>query len=327
MLFTMNQISKSYQNWIMSTEPISVMIEKHYERYMCLMPTQYGPDNNKAESLNEYLINSEKLENRKDLKHLCVLPKGHVGKCKHKFTSIFKKTEQAKKILTSIDMAIYITPGNDDYVHPNRASRLHANVLSSIEAKKIRDKSVKKKCAIPLKDATTPLFLAQAALDWMVILIGVKGVYNELNEEADNIIWKTYLNEHKRFIDEYYKSFDRKIFDREGNTICCIKKNKLHLEDVAEIGRDVRVNIRDTDLQMGHNIPRSDNYITIRGCNLLPMTRRGNLIIGEKKFTENIWLDELKDIVNTSENELILTQEDIDEEKAAVETLLNLGCV
>ncbi len=28
------------------------------------------------------------------------------------------------------------------------------------------------------------------------------------------------------------------------------------------------------------------------------MTRRGNLIIGEKKFTENAWIDELKAIVS-----------------------------
>jgi hypothetical protein len=287
-----------YQKWVDSMSPISPEIQDHYENCMCLKVTSFGPDNDKAESCNHYLSESAKLPNRESQKHLCVLPKGHTGKCKHKFTQLFKKTDQAKKLLSSIDLAIYSTPGNDDYVHPNRASRLHANVLSSAEAKKIRDKTVKKKCAIPLKDATSPLLLAQAALDWLVILLGVPGVKEELHEDAASEQWQTYLQSHKAFLKNYYDSFKRVIFDEEGHTICCITRHKLTLEDVADMGRDVRVDIRDTDLQMGHNIPRSDEYITIRGCNLLPMTRRGNLIIGEKKFTENAWIDELKAIVS-----------------------------
>ena len=63
------------------------------------------------------------------------------------------------------------------------------------------------------------------------------------------------------------------------------------------MNRDIRTQRHDTDLQMGHNYPRSDDYITIRGFNLLPQTRRGNMIIGEKIFTESEWLDELKNII------------------------------
>ena len=295
---TIDMMSKDYEKWVDSMSPISPEIQNHYETSMCLQVTSFGPDNDKAESSNHYLSESIKLPDRENMKHLCILPKGHDGKCKHKFTQIFKKTDLAKKILSSIDLAIYSTPGNDDYVHPNRASRLHANVLSSAEAKKIRDKTVKKRCAIPLKDATSPFLLAQAALDWLVILLCVPGVKEELHDDTQSEQWQTYFESHKIFLKNYYTSFNRVIFDDSENTICCITRHKLTLEDVADIGRDVRVDIRDTDLQMGHNIPRSDDYITIRGCNLLPMTRRGNLIIGEKKFTENAWIDELKAIVS-----------------------------
>jgi len=57
------------------------------------------------------------------------------------------------------------------------------------------------------------------------------------------------------------------------------------------------VSVKDTDIQLGHNIPRSDEYITIKGCNLLPMSRRGNLLLGENVFTENKWIYEMKKIV------------------------------
>ena len=95
----------------------------------------------------------------------------------------------------------------------------------------------------------------------------------------------------------FYNKFNRRVFDREGDTICCITKNKLTIKDIADLDRDIRFEPHDTDLQLGHNIPRSDKYMTIRGCNIVPMTRRGNLIIGEKIFTSNIWIEELKEII------------------------------
>jgi hypothetical protein len=94
-----------YQKWVDSMSPISPEIQDHYENSMCLQVTTFGPDNDKAESCNHYLSESVKLPNREHQKHLCILPKGHNGKCKHKFTQIFKKTEQAKKLLSSLDLA------------------------------------------------------------------------------------------------------------------------------------------------------------------------------------------------------------------------------
>ena len=151
---------------------------------------------------------------------------------------------------------------------------------------------MKKHCAIPLKAATTPLLLAQAALDWMTYLFSVPG----LRKAALNGEYEAYFRQHKGFLIDYYKKFNREIFNDEGATICAVTGNPLCMDDVVDLERDVRKNPHDNDLQVGHNHPSNDRSITIRGCNLLPMSRRGNLIIGEKIFTENKWIEELKKI-------------------------------
>jgi hypothetical protein len=70
----------------------------------------------------------------------------------------------------------------------------------------------------------------------------------------------------------------------------------VSLKDFADVTRDVRVDIRDEDIQMGHIESRSEEQSSIRGGNLVFMSRRGNLIIGERNFLENVWKDELRAI-------------------------------
>ena len=266
----------------------------YYTNVMCLKATRYGP---KATAKHEALQNANVEPNRENLKHLCVLPIGHTGKCCHKFSHLFIKKEESKKLMVKFDLSIYNTPGNDDYVYKNRASRLFQYVLSCEEEKKIRNKSVKLKCAIPKKDASTPQHIAHAALDWIVYFLNIPGVTELLLPEVrENILYKEYFSKHKTFLSNHFGKYNRRVFDEDGNTICCVTRHKLRIVDVADIVRDNRTNIKDTDLQMGHNISRSDEYITIRGCNLLPQTRRGNLIIGENTFTNDVWINELKHI-------------------------------
>jgi hypothetical protein len=276
---------EQYADWIASA---SSEHDAHYSTIMCLNVTTFGP-NEPGEAECAHLTGAIKLAGRENLKCLCVLPKGHAGKCQHKFTSLFDQT--AKKLLGTMDLKVYSVPGNDDYVYKNRSSRLYGNVLSNAEEKKIRDKQVKKKCAIPLKDATTPTHMSHAAMDWITFLLSVPGVSTMLK---DPDLVAPYFDNHKQFLVAYYQQFHRKLFDDYGNTMCVVTRHTLRMEDVTDSDREA---VRDTDLQMGHNVPRSDKYITIRGCNLLPMTRRGNLIIGERKFTENAWIEELFHIV------------------------------
>jgi hypothetical protein len=270
---------------------------RHYTSLLCLKPTTYGPKH-PSEECYSHTKDCLVPENRDTLKHSCILPKGHTGKCKHKLPSIFKKNNITKKIMGSIDLAIYSTPGNDDYVFKNRSSRLYPIAISNDDEKMIRDKTeAKKKCAIPLKDASTPELLAQAYVDWITYVCNIEGIGehfdtdSELFEEILEMVQKN-----KEHLTRFYK--EREIFDKDGFTTCVIMKKKVTIQDFADPDRNNRTDIYDTDIQMGHNFPRSDSCVSIRGENLLPMSRRGNLIIGEHVFTQNSWIDELKRITS-----------------------------
>lgn len=250
----------------------------------------------KIKVTNEHYLPEElKASINKDY-YKCVLPNGHTGKCKQNINFIFKKNKITEKLLKSIDTSIFKTPGNDDYVYKNRASRLYPYMLTSEQEKNMRDKKIKKKCAIPKKDSSTPHYLAEAYIDWMTFIVNIHDISEHIiMDEYEKYDIKNMLEKNKQRLINYYKN--RQIFNINGNTICVIKKTKINLIDASDINRDNRINPLDTDMQLGHNIARSDDYITIKGNNLLPMSRRGNLIIGEHKFSEDKWINELKVIV------------------------------
>lgn len=248
-----------------------------------------------------YIPDEFKREKRTDSIHKeCVLPKGHSGKCSDKM-NIFKKNETTKKLLESIRLSIYSTPGNDDYVFKNRASRLYPYCLTATQEKHIRDKKLKKKCAIPKKDSSTPHDMAEAYIDWMTFIVNV----HDINDHIDNTLYeqsgiKDILYKNKQNLIQFYNN--RKIFDNNGNSICVVTQEKINLVDIVDIERDNRFDIRETDIQLGHNVPRSDECITIKKCNLLPMSRIGNLIIREDIFTDDKWINTLKHIITAHES-------------------------
>ena len=245
-----------------------------------------------------FMENVNKMSGRENLRHKCVLPLGHSGKCSHTLGVLFKTNETTKKLMGSIKNAIYTTPGNDDYVYKNRASRLYNNVLSSKEEKKIRDKNEKKKCAIPLKDSSSPILMAQAYLDWITYVLSIEDISQHINvENGANSDIMNMISKNKDHLIRLFSSKNRQIFDSTGLSMCVITRKRIKLSDVSDPNRDNRVDITDSDIQLGHNHPRTDKYVSIRGENLVPMSRRGNLIIGEKVFTEDVWVDELKQIV------------------------------
>jgi len=269
----------------------------HYTSTMCMKNTICGPKHDNAKEI--FMASVKKMSGRADLKYKCVLPLGHLGKCCHKFSKLFKDNGFTKKLLSSVDTAIYSTPGNDDYVYKNRSSRLYENVVSSKQEKLIRDKTEKKTCAIPLKDASSPILLAQAYLDWMTFIVNIANIDIHLNVvEDENKSILLMLTKNKEHLISVYASFNREIFDKQGYSMCAITRNVIKLADVADPTRDNRVDICDKDIQLGHNHPRTEKYVSIRGENLIPMSRRGNLVIGERVFTENVWIEELQSIVN-----------------------------
>ena len=78
------------------------------------------------------------------------------------------------------------------------------------------------------------------------------------------------------------------------NTICAVKQNILTVSNFADTTRDNRIIIDQNDIQMGHILPRNNNEYTIRGTNLVMMTREGNRAVGENDYMDDTWI--LKDI-------------------------------
>ena len=288
-----------YDEWLKSAQTHEVLLSPYYDSFVCGKNTKLGPKEDLAIEKSEKWIENtgvKFLSGRENLKKLCVLPKGHRGKCCDNFGDIFKKGEIRKQLKKKWNSAIYSTPGNDGYVYINRASRLYRFVLSKIQQKIIRDKKIKKSCAIPLQDASTPLLLCYAYVDYMVYVCNIKGIEKLLNTSAPH--YKTImdmLTSHKQHLIDQFAP--RKIFDDEGYTMCVIPQVRSRVEDFCDPTRDMRYDCRDTDIQLGHVECRSDRVVSIRGENLLPMSRRGNLIIGEHNFMKNTWIDELIRII------------------------------
>jgi len=233
--------------------------------------------------------------------HLCVLIKGHTGKCCDK-PALFKKHNKiAERLVGSVDLCIYHSPGNDDYVYKNRSSRLHPIHIPKTIERQIRNKNKKLKCAIPTCEYSTPFMLATAYIDWLCYIINIQDindiVNSELNETQQQFI-NILKNDHKTFLSNYFSQLNRKVFDENNNTICAIAKTVVMTKHVSDPTRDNRIEIDPDDIQMGHIKSRNDNYFSVRGTNIVMMTRYGNRIIGEDSFTENVWIEKLKKIVN-----------------------------
>ena len=229
--------------------------------------------------------------NSKQACHLCVLPIGHKGKC---ITNPHIKMFQ-NGLKNKFDTGIYGTPGNDGYVYKNRARRIFAIMISTFTLRKIKNKTKKLNCAIPLKDASKPLMLLGAYVDMLVYVSSITDI-NSIKLEHD--YWKMYepvLKMHKEKMNDYYKSNNREIFNSNGNTICPVNGYEFKTIDFT---RDSRVDPKETDMQIGHCISRSENRYTIRGFNITAMTREGNRLIGDYDFFDNTWINILKNVLS-----------------------------
>lgn len=263
----------------------------HYENRMCKKPCGRGVGKSTPQE-DVYASEVEGFTKRELQKKLCVLPIKHVGRCSCNLKKFFKKDSAHDKATGKIDTSVFSTTGNDEYAYKNRASRCHQNAFTAGEERSIRDKTIKKKCGIPLKEYSTPDAMADCYLDWIVYLWCTRGV--EVNTECPN--YKAIvlmLTLHKQFIQNHFARLNRSVFDSEGNTICCVTRKQTTIQDFVVD----RINISDSDVQFGHIRSSSDNCLTIKGLNTVVMSRRGNLIIGERLFTEDVWINELRDIL------------------------------
>ena len=290
-------------------------IGDYYKKHFCLQPcssSKYKCRKSTIEKyyaeMEDYITNSLDEVMKYNQTRLCVLQKGHTGECSScPFSQgkILKHSRVSNKMETSINSCIYQVPGDTsgNSYFKNRASRLYPIVVSSdtkIKMKKASCTSKMPKICISLKEHTTPFQMATAYIDWVTYAI-------HIDEMEDNFVssiaepflgWKDLLvNRHAAFLQNHFKSRNRKIFDTTSGvrkTICAVKQDILTVANFADISRDNRINIDPNDIQMGHIVPRSNNEFTIRGTNLLMMTRDGNRAVGENDYLDDSWI--LRDI-------------------------------
>lgn len=101
----------------------------------------------------------------------CCLPKLHEGRCQSNVNKIFTNKTIRNKLSW-----VFTTPGNDDYIFKNRCSRLFPIRFSDSYEKLLKNKNKKLKCAIPLKDASTPELIMSCYLDYLTLFLNVKGI-------------------------------------------------------------------------------------------------------------------------------------------------------
>ncbi len=264
-------------------------INKFYLNSYCLKEIKSKKSENVFETSINSLIKCCKLKNIEisydklkkflelfDTNFLCILQKNHSGKCCKKFN-----------IKSLIDF-IFSTPGNNDFIFKNRSSRLHSIKISDNIEKKLRNKNEKFKCAIPLKDASTPLMIATAYIDLISCFFNIKDINKEIKFEDT---FNFYKINHFNFLTNYYSLFNRKIKNNEGY-LCCPITGNIILIEFLKLQID-----NENSLNLGHIEPRNNKYFTIRGLNILLMSRYGNLILGNHNFIENTWINNLNNII------------------------------
>jgi len=277
---------------------------QYYKSMMCLndvgsvAPARSTTMNNHFSKISPHISNSIEEVVSHQNKNKCVLPKGHTGPCSCTM-NVFINNDTSSKIKGKVNQSIYCTPGADDHVIKNRDSRLHPIAITRLQERNIKTitQRTRLSCAIPLKEQSTPFMLATAYLDYLTFIMNIEGINEHVNNESIHYnLCVNMLNNHKVFLEEHYRTKGRRVFDPEGHTICAVLGRTLSVLDLADPTRDNRTDIRPTDIQMGHILSRCEDCYTIYGTNIVMMTRRGNLIIGEHSFIEDTWINELRGI-------------------------------
>lgn len=257
----------------------------HYSNLMCMKPTgtvTSGPIQKAYEQISQF-ISDPCVEQSQT--YCCVLPKNHTGRCDHNPANGILKN---KTIACKFDW-LFSTPGDDDYIYKNRATRLFPFKVPDTLQRLWRDKKVKRKCAIPLKEGSTPEMMATAWLDYFTLMMSVEGIDGELKEYKHMDAFRQLIATHKTELTRYYYAIGKRVFDDEGFSICPVMGVRLNVAQIAN------PDLCDLNaIQLGHIVPRTDKEYTIRGKNILMMTRRGNLLVGDCSFLDETWIKQME---------------------------------
>jgi hypothetical protein len=289
-----NLINNEYLNQCVQDAAIwNEQIGSYYRTIMCCRTIKKKGSNSieiAFENIRPFCYNSLEEVNNSLESQLCVLPIGHTGTCSHN-----PHIKMFNGLKNKFDTGIYSTPGNDEYVFKNRASRLFPIALPDDFERRIKDKTKKLKCAIPLKDKSTPLMLASAYLDLLIYICNIRDISTIKREHDYWTLYQPLLTSHKLYLSNYFAEKNRTIFNTYGYTECCVTGYEFNINDFI---RDCRTCPLESDVQLGHCLSRKDNRFTIRGLNICVMSREGNRLVGDNDFFSEEWLNRLRNVVS-----------------------------
>jgi len=206
---------------------------------------------------------------------LCVLPKGHFGKCSCSYNKFFSENFSNK--IKDCDT----TPGNDDILYKNRARRIfpiqvNKNQYTILNAKySWKAMNIKMKAGIPVEFGGTNFTIATAHFDFASILLLQKGIEHKLPEDIEFKL----LTRSQDIVDEFLAQ-DINIVDGNGQLCCPVLGCTIEPEWYKTDDKNPN------QVQFGHVEPiRADKYMT-RGGNVIPITRNGNLMQSDKSIQQ-----------------------------------------
>jgi hypothetical protein len=188
--------------------------------------------------------------------HLCVLPKGHSGKCQSTYNSRCKVTQKKLEYIRKTEGEAKGGPLK------NRLSRLFPVRFSKGTATYMKVCNVSG-AAIPIENSSTPEGVATCLIDIYTYIQKVKGEFVHLHFE---LIWHRLKARYP-------------LISREDTLVCPVTGEPITMEMIAQ---DARAN--EMGVQIGHLDCRNERSFTIRGMNIFLMTRWGNRLVGEERF-------------------------------------------
>ena len=205
----------------------------------------------------------------------CCLPKGHSGRCRSSFSTLFDEDFGNK--IKDCDT----TPGDDDILFKNRARRTYPVQVTKDQYTKLNAKykwkgNVLLKAGIPVENGGTNFTIATAHFDFAAVLMLQKGIRHNLPKDIeDSLVVRS-----KEIVQELA---EQKIYIIGKEGYLCDPVLGLTLEPEWYRIDDKR---DPNQIQFGHIYPlKPDKYMT-RGLNVLPITRRGNLIQSDTPLSE-----------------------------------------
>ena len=274
-------VTKDLKNAV--TEAERFQAESLYADVMCLKNVSGGV---KESTFQEALEKISKYCTQSDLdfyvefyekhsKPLCVLVKGHRDRCSISLQSYFSDKYQMK--IKDCDT----TPGDDDILFKNRARRFFPIQVTKVNYTVLNAKfgwkgKVLLKAAVPAENAGTGFTVATSIFDFCAVLMLQKGIVHSLPSDVSKKLTLRGIQ-----IAENLAKRGIYIVNKNGELCdavlgCTLEPDWYGIEDKRD----------PYQIQFGHIDPlRADMYMT-RGMNVLPVTRRGNLIQSDTSLTK-----------------------------------------